>query len=229
MGGLGKKGEVTMYDWIKDKKFLGMMHSRCAEIVNWLVQDINKSGFMKVKQHLVGSGTKNFILQNAHEPIDLDYNLEIIECEDYEDCRQIKKLVMDTFDNCLPERWGYCKDSTSAITTERIHFEGYENIEFSIDVAIICKDTDDNWYRLVHKKTGFYQNDSWVWEQAQHSKGLEKRVYRLKKNSKYWQEVRNRYKEKKNMYLGRLDEKEYHPSFNVYIETINEIYYKYFK
>ena len=30
----GKKGEVTMYDWIKDKKFLGMMRSRCAEIVN---------------------------------------------------------------------------------------------------------------------------------------------------------------------------------------------------
>lgn len=60
-------------------------------------------------------------------------------------------------------------------------------------------------------------------------KGVRKRVERLKKNSKYWNEVRNRYKEKKNMYLGRPDEKENHPSFNVYIETINEIYYKYFK
>ena len=230
MGGLGKKGEVTMYDWIKDKKFLGMMHSRCAEIVNWLVQDINKSGFMKVKQHLVGSGAKNLILQNEHEPIDLDYNLEIIDCEDYEDCKRIKELVMDTFNGFLPDQdWGYCKDSTSAITTERIHFEGYEDIQFSIDVAITCKDTDGNWWRLVNKKTGIYQNDSWVWEQAPASKGLEKRVEKLKKNSKYWQEVRNRYKEKKNMYLGRPDEKENHPSFNVYIETINEIYYNHFK
>ena len=35
---------------------------------------------------LVGSGARNLILQNANEPIDLDYNLKIIRIDDYEDC-----------------------------------------------------------------------------------------------------------------------------------------------
>lgn len=214
-----------MYHWISDTKFLGMVRKRCAKVVNWLVQDIKNDGFMKVKQHLVGSGSKNLILQNENEPIDLDYNLEIIECDDFENCRKIKDTVMRVFDSFLPDiNWGHCSDSTSAITTEPIHFEGY-GPEFSIDIAITCKDQDGNWYRLIHDKTGWYQN-GYKWEMAKDSKGLENRVNKLKKHN-HWQEVRNVYKDKKNMYLCRYDKNE-HPSFNIYIETINEIYRKYF-
>ena len=32
--------------------------------------------------YLVGSGARNLILQNENSPIDLDYNLEIVRCED---------------------------------------------------------------------------------------------------------------------------------------------------
>ena len=48
------------------------------------------------------------------------------------------------------------------------------------------------------------------------------------KDENLWLEVRDLYLDKKNMYLSRGD-KENHPSFNVYIETVNEIYYKYFR
>lgn len=214
-----------MYHWIEDTKFLGMMHRRCAEVVNWLVQDINNDGFMNVKQHLVGSGAKNLILQNENESIDLDYNLEIIRCEDFNNCRKIKDTVMKVFNSFLPDiNWGYCKDSTSVITTEKIHFEG-DGSEFSIDIAITCKDQDGNWYRLIHDKSGLNQK-GYKWEQAKDSKDLENRVYILKKHN-CWGEVRNTYKYKKNMYLCRYDRND-HSSFNVYIETINEIYGKYF-
>ena len=40
--------------------------------------------------YLLGSGARNLIVQNAAEPIDLDYNLEIVRCVDFEDCRTIK-------------------------------------------------------------------------------------------------------------------------------------------
>mgnify|MGYP003424740232 CR=1 FL=1 len=47
------------------------------------------------------------------------------------------------------------------------------------------------------------------------------------KNNDCWLEVRKIYLEKKNMYLRRNDHN--HPSFIVYIETINEVYGKYFR
>ena len=41
-----------------------------------------------------------------------------------------------------------------------------------------------------------------------------------------WKEVRDTYLDKKNMYLRRQDKN--HPSFNIYIEAVNEVYYKTF-
>ena len=54
---------------------------------------------------------------------------------------------------------------------------------------------------------------------------LDRRVDILKEND-LWLEVRNTYLEKKNMYLHRQDCT--HPSFIVYIESVNEVYYRYF-
>ena len=66
--------------------------------------------------------------------------------------------------------------------------------------------------------------DEWYWNQAPSSDALEKKVDRIKKEN-LWLEVIDVYLEKKNMYLRRGDRN--HPSFNVYIETINEVHYKY--
>ena len=65
-----------------------------------------------------------------------------------------------------------------------------------------------------------------VLEQAPHSKGLKKKVDKLKSNN-HWEEVRQTYLDKKNMYLSRQDYN--HPSFNCYIEAVNEVYGIYFK
>lgn len=67
-----------MYKFVKDKDFLHSMRSVCSDIVNQLVQIINNQDFLTVKTHLIGSGAKNLITQNENEPIDLDYNLVII-------------------------------------------------------------------------------------------------------------------------------------------------------
>lgn len=47
----------------------------------------------------------------------------------------------------------------------------------------------------------------------------------IKENS-FWGEVRTKYLDKKNMYLLRGDTN--HPSFVVYVESVNETYNKYF-
>ena len=220
-----------MYHYIDDKEFLMNLHRYSSDIVNRLVQRINSDDVMYVKQHLVGSGAKNLILQNANEPVDIDYNLEIISCSDsigWENCKSIKEYIKKHFNFVLRDmNLDDCDDSTSALTTKKRHFTSGNNTEWSIDIAITCKCVDGHYERLIHNKTGFSYYDSWVWEMARDSNGLEKKVQKIKK-SNYWNQVREKYRDKKNMYLQRQNELSTHPSFIVYIEVINEIYYAIF-
>lgn len=221
-----------MYHYIKDKDFLKRMRRECSGIINQLVQSINNDDVMTVEAQLVGSGAKHLETQNADEPIDLDYNISILETKKYsiKNCRAIKEYIRKEFNKVLNANgWGDCKDSTSALTTEKRHFETGNQTPFGMDVAIVVEDNDTAWYRLIHQKTGFTANDKYFWNQAPDSKGLTDRVDRLKKDN-HWECVRETYLNKKNMYLTRNDHN--HPSFIVYIETINEEFYKqygYFK
>lgn len=110
-------------------------------------------------------------------------------------------------------------------TTERRHFTQGNATEFSIDVAIVAEGRNQ-WYRLIHEKTGFAAYDRYYWNEAPSSEGLSARVAKLKQTH-LWTEVRDAYLEKKNMYLRRQDRN--HPSFNVYIEAVNEVYYRNFR
>jgi len=213
-----------MYDWITDKAFLSRMKTLCSDLVNQLVQSINASGEMEVRAYLVGSGARNMFTQNGNNPVDLDYNLEVIDCDDFKRGREIKMFVQKCFNEVL-QRNGLddCHDSTSALTTGKIHFTTGNQTEFSIDLCIVRED-EDGWYRLKHDKYGNIMSDPFRWNRVRNSRGLDNRVAWLKEES-HWQEVRDTYLYKKNMYLTRGDHD--HPSFIVYIESVNEVYYHY--
>ena len=217
-----------MYHYIEDKTFLHEMKRECSDIVNQLVQRINNDDFLTVKSYLIGSGAKNLITQNAHADIDLDYNLCIIKFKKnlHPTEREIKEYVRKEFNIVLNKNgWGDCSDSKSALTTERRYFPGLKNnTNFSIDLGIIKLD-QNGCHRLIHKKRGNIILDCWYWNLSPNSRSLDKKADTLKKNG-LWMEVRETYLAKKNMYLKRQDFD--HPSFIVYIETINEIYNKYF-
>ena len=61
--------------------------------------------------------------------------------------------------------------------------------------------------------------------QVPSSKDVRDKAIAIKENS-FWGEVRTKYLDKKNMYLLRGDTN--HPSFVVYVESVNETYNKYF-
>lgn len=217
-----------MYHYIEDKDFLKRMKSLCSDIINQLVQSINNDSVMTVETHLVGSGARNLITQNANEPVDLDYNLCVLEVFgiSFNDGRSIKEHIQQHFNSVLKNNgWSDCKDSTSALSTELRHFTKGNKTEFSIDLAVV-RENNRGWERLIHNKTGIVSLDQWYWNEAPNSSGLKDKVSNIK-NENLWLEVRDLYLDKKNMYLRRGDRN--HPSFNVYIETINEIYYKYFR
>ena len=216
-----------MYHYITDKEFLKRMRSVCSDIVNQLVQRINRDSVMTVEAHLVGSGARNLVTQNGEEPIDLDYNICVISTQKMplQDCRAIKEYIRKQFNAVLHENgWEDCMDSTTALTTGKRNFVKGNQTPFSIDVAII-KENGDKWFRLVHEKTGIAIHDVYSWREAPKSHGLRKKVEKLKQKG-LWLAVREAYLKKKNMYLSRQDKN--HPSFNVYIEAVHEIYQKNF-
>ena len=92
-----------MYDYISDKEFLKRLRGLCSNIINQLVQAINNDSVMTVEAHLVGSGAKHLETQNANEPIDLDYNICILEIEEFNinDGRQIKEYIRKQFNTVL--------------------------------------------------------------------------------------------------------------------------------
>lgn len=216
-----------MYHYIQDKEFLKRLKGTCSDIVNQLVQSINNDSVMTVKACLVGSGAKNLITQNENEPIDLDYNLCIVNTKSIGmlDCRGIKEYVKKQFNKVLCSNgWGDCQDSTSAFTTEQRVFKKGNQTAFKIDIAITCKYLN-NWQRLIHQKTGLVILDGYYWNEVQNPGRLEEKVRALKYEN-LWGKVRDTYLEKKNFYLRRNDHN--HPSFIVYVETVNQIYNKYF-
>lgn len=227
MGGMGEK-EKSMYHYIEDKTFLKRMRSLCSDMINQLVQSINNDSVMTVEAHLVGSGARNLITQNANEPIDLDYNLCVREVSGriwIDDGKAIKEHIQKHFNAVLSKNgWSDCRDSTSALSTELRHFPKGNKTEFKIDLAVV-RENDWGWERLIHRKTGIVAYDQWYWNEAPHSSGLADKVKTIK-GENLWHEVREVYCDKKNMYLRRNDHD--HPSFVVYIETINEIYGKHF-
>lgn len=217
-----------MYHWIDDKEFLKRMRRECSNLINELVQFINSGDYLRVEAQLVGSGGRNLITQNNDEPIDLDYNLNIIGIDGdiNGDAKQIKEYIREAFNIILKRNnWGDCKDSTSALTTERRYFTEGNNTEFSIDLAITYEDSNGSRHRLIHDKTGFTVLDRWYRVQSPNSGQLQRKIGDLK-DANLWNDVRETYLKKKNMYLVRNDYN--HPSFVCYIEAVNEIYFKNF-
>lgn len=212
-----------MYHYIEDKEFLHEIRSKCGEIMQGLCHCLKEDYNIGAVFYLVGSGARNLILQNADKPVDLDYNLEIIKCEDFEDCRYIKECTRKSFNKVLSEySLSDCQNSTSSLTSGRIYFANGNQTEFSMDVCITCKDNKGSYYRLICKKTGFVFNDEYYWNIAPKSKELKKRADYIKKSGK-WQLVRQQYFNIKNNYLKRNDTKN-HPSFICYIEAVNNVY-----
>lgn len=214
-----------MYHYVNDKKYLKQAYRICSDIVNQLVQHLKKYD-IEAAMSLVGSGGRNMVTQNEKQPIDFDFNIEIISCGRFSinDGHKLKEEIRKAFNEVLNKNgWGDCQDSTSALTTEQRELTKGNKTPFSIDVCIINVTQDGRVNRLIHEKTGFTYMDRYYWNETRESRKIWEREYFIKDN-KCWEEVRRVYLDKKNLYLQRnLYDKS---SFICFIEAVNEIYYK---
>lgn len=210
-----------MFHEINDKQFLSDMRELCGRIVQATCHILKEEYDIGSVPYLVGSGARNLILQNSNNPIDLDYNLEIVRCEDFNDCRHIKECTKKAFNQALNEEGLHdCEDSKSSLTSKQIYFEKGNQTPFSIDICIVVVDKGYT-YRLIHEKTGWTINDRYYWNQAPNSKDVRSKADYIKEHGK-WQKVREQYLNLKNKYLSMNDHN--HPSFICYIEAVNNVF-----
>lgn len=211
-----------MYHYIDDTEFLHEIRALSGEIMQDLCHTLKEDHQIGANFYLVGSGARNLITQNASNPVDLDYNLEIVKCEDFYDCQHLKECVTKAFNkSLLAHDLSACEGSKSVLTTKRIYIRNGNRTGFSIDVCITFRDETDNYYRLIHEKTGFVYFDRYFWNKAPHSAKLKRKADAIKKAGK-WELVRQQYLNLKNQYLSRNVSD--HPSFVCYIEAVNNVY-----
>lgn len=210
-----------MYKYFEDKQLLKTIQAECSQIVKEVEDELRTQG-LNSQVFLVGSGGRNMVMQNENEPIDFDYNLNVLSCDDINNCMEIKELVRKSF-NKVMRRKGLkdVDDSTSSLTTKKLYLESNPEIEFSIDLAIVTMNTNGKWYRLKHEKTGYFYDDRYYWNEAPNSKGYNEKAIKIKK-AQCWELVREEYKNIKNKYLTCNDHD--HPSFICYIEAVNNVY-----
>ena len=177
--------------------------SDCASVLTKTCE-ILKSKNIIAQFSLVGSGAKNLITRNGNGPYDLDYNLVVIKADEryWKDLRLLKDTVRNALNKAeRKDSFSDAMDSRSCLTT-LLHFNDSPNVEFS------------------------FGYDQYTWNEVPKSHDVKEKADAIKAEG-LWQEVRDRYVGLKNMYLSRQDNT--HPSFIVYVEAVNEIYYKYFR
>ena len=210
-----------MYEYVSDREFLSRIRTEAGEILQDLCHNLKVDHDIGARFFMVGSGARRLITRNANQPVDLDYNLEIVRCEDFDDCRYLKECVRKSFDKVLRAHgWWTCQDSTSLLTAKRQLYTITAPVRYAIDVCIVMQD-DGHYHRLIHKKTGFTFSDEYYWNIAPHSRKLKEKADYIRKHGK-WELVRDQYLRLKNHYLTQNDHD--HPSFICYIEAVNNVY-----
>lgn len=209
-----------MYKFETDKSFIKKACSYSSAMLAEMVEILRNEYKINSQFFLVGSGARNLITVNENGKIDLDYNLNIISCQDLKNVKKIKEDVRNAFNKVLQKRGlKTVNDSTSALTTKLMKFPQHER-EWSIDLCIVTKSSTGDWLRLIHQKTSNPKNDTYIWNETKNSSDYKKKIKQIKETKGGWEKIRQNYLNKKNFYLKRNDHS--HKSFICLIEAINE-------
>ena len=215
-----------MYEYVansESRKFRQV----CSDILTKTRDNLRNNYDIISQFTLVGSGARNLITRDGNGRFDLDYNLEIIKAPAavLKDPKKLKETVRKCLNSVVrTTNFSDSKDSTSVLTC--IYHSG-NNLAamFKFDVAIVKKNDSGTLMKNVHNKTEYIFGSAgqYTWNEINDSHDVSEKVCFIK-NKSQWNQVRERYLELKNMYLKNRDYN--HPSFIVYVEAVNEIYYK---
>ena len=205
-----------MYKEPKNKALVSRARRECTSIAKEVERILRVEYKIPCQVSLVGSGKRKMILLNGKDKhIDFDFNMFIYNGFKYNPV-ELRRIVRLVFNRVLNERGlRDVADSTTSLTTKMMYFpdDPLETM-FHIDLAIVTIENGCLQRMKYNKK-----QNSVIWNKSANLKTFSKKEKAVHKTCS--QMILQTYIEKKNLHIN--DEKN-HPSFNCYIEAINQLY-----
>ena len=184
------------YEYVSEKE-VKPYRSECSRILTKLRDYLNKKYGIITQFFLVGSGShaRKLVMRNGNAPFDLDYNLMVVRMpeEYWHNSRYLKNKVRDSLNLVLREsasctvrggKFSDGKDSTSVITALMYTPDILSQVAFRFDIAILARDEDGTYYRLLHDKGA----NNYHWGEAPSVHHIREKADAIK-SKKHWSEV----------------------------------------
>ena len=216
---------MNHYEYVSKSKYMPVK-KELIKIINQVQNELRKQFTFDYK--FIGSSSRNMITYDpkTNQGYDFDINIEVKNTNVNYNAKELKKIIMNTFNKVLRSNYSYfpCQDSTRVFTIKVYEDNHYLNtlylrspkIKYSCDFAIVNKiNNHQQEYIRFNKNTQTYS-----WQMQWKGYLLSKKEKYIKKN-KLTNELRKVYLDKKNLNTNP-DKK----SSALYAEAINEIYNK---
>lgn len=217
------QGGIRMYKYV-DRQQVQRYDRKCRTILEKLRQVLREDYGIISQISLVGSGARGMVTRNGNGPFDLDYNLILQSYPEKfnHDLAGLKRVIRETLDSIsMGVNVSFGQDSRSAVTILEFTAPA-KPPEFHADLAILSKNINGDFQRLIHNKQ--IPLEGYTWNQLPDSNRVGKRAAVLRQQG-YWADVRKAYLDRKNWYLRRpLSPRS---SFEIYVETVNEMFQRF--
>lgn len=188
----------------------------CAKAISEAQAAMKEKQGIKSGVYIIGSGKFNLVTRNEDKVYDLDFNILCCKIPNDTDLKKFKGRWRRELDKVFVKRgFSHGQDSRSVITYVR---KG--NPTLSVDIGIIKRSKAGRFFRLIHLKGC---EERFIWNEVPDSKDVMKRSEEIRKSSRAWQSLRDRYLERKNRCRGNKS----NPSFVTYVEAVNDVWQKY--
>lgn len=208
-----------MYEYV-DWKLVQRYDRKCRKILEELRQVLREEYGIDSQISLVGSGARNMVTRDGNGPFDLDYNLILQNYpEEFDhDLGRLKRVIRETLD-LISRGVNFSFGQGSRKVIKIWEFTPTDNSPaFHADLAILSKNVDGDFQRLTHNTQLWLENYTWC--KLPDSNRVGRRASVLRQQG-YWAEVRKAYLDHKNEQLHSLSQC---TSFQVYVETVNEVF-----
>lgn len=216
-----KKKARYDFDYV-DPSISGPVRKKIEKLIKQVQKNISSE--YTFQYQFIGSSARNMITADKKGNVGFDFDVNIIPQkikgnDSPEHLRTVLfKAIQDIYKN-----YGFnskVENSTSVITIKNVDHNSSKCL-YGCDFAVVRTTKKGRQQNIVLNKKNNKQ--SYVWEdRGDYYDGLSERVDFLKKNSKYWNELRDYYLKKKN--TNYCEEKK---SRAIYAESVKEICDKY--
>lgn len=194
------------------------VREKIVELIKKVQKDISSE--YTFQYQFIGSSARNMITADKKGNVGFDFDVNIIpqkiKCKNSPE--HLRKVFFDAVQK-IYTTYGFNskpENSTSVITLKKVDHKNSKCL-YGCDFAIVRTTNKGRQQNIVLNKQNNKQ--SYVWgDRGDYYDGLTQRVDFLKKNSKYWNELRHYYIEKKNTNYSK--EKK---SRAIYAESVKEI------